>query len=165
MFEAKWLADNSAASAGRQNRPLVRNVMAKLKVALRALGRGELKGEVVVDRIGKLLAREPALLQRVLSELLDAYVNGAIEAQTFVKLKSHASRCAGASETLGSRHARAATAAIRQLIEAARGPLPPVFVLQFLLYDWRQSLAVVHREYGEASGDGATALECRTQSE
>jgi hypothetical protein len=37
---------------------------------------------------------------------------------------------------------------LRSVIEASSGPLPPQFVLRFLLNEWRQYLVRVYRRYG-----------------
>lgn len=46
---------------------------------------------------------------------------------------------------------QAAGAAIRKAIEATQGPLPPAFVVEFLLSHWRRYLALTHRDAGPAS--------------
>jgi hypothetical protein len=38
---------------------------------------------------------------------------------------------------------------LRELIEASSGPLPPQFVLRFLLNEWRQYLLRIYRRYGQ----------------
>lgn len=46
---------------------------------------------------------------------------------------------------------RAAAAVIRKAIADADGPLPPVFLMEFLLRQWRGYLAYVHRRAGSRS--------------
>lgn len=52
----------------------------------------------------------------------------------------------------------AANNVIRNAIEAANGPLPPSFVVEFLLTRWRQYLAAVHRAHGDASQQWKDAI-------
>ena len=52
----------------------------------------------------------------------------------------------------------AANNVIRNAIEAANGPLPPSFVVEFLLTHWRQYLAAIHRVHGEASQEWKDAI-------
>src|SRR5690554_5211680 len=54
---------------------------------------------------------------------------------------------------MASTYFKAATDSIRRHIEAAHGPLPPGFLVQFLLEDWRRYLAMVHRDHGEHSAE------------
>lgn len=72
--------------------------MASFRDALGALARGSLSSEILLDHIEQRLARQPELLAAILAELSGAYSSGIIEAETFVKLKAHARRAAGASE-------------------------------------------------------------------
>lgn len=46
---------------------------------------------------------------------------------------------------------QAASEAIKTAIEQSRGPLPPPFVVQFLLEHWRRYLAYTYRDNGENS--------------
>lgn len=46
---------------------------------------------------------------------------------------------------------RAAASVIRKAIAEADGPLPPSFLMEFLLRDWRRYLAYVHRRAGARS--------------
>ena len=57
----------------------------------------------------------------------------------------------------------AANDVIRNAIEAAKGPLPPSFVVEFLLTHWRQYLAAIHRVHGEASEEWKDAIETSNQ--
>lgn len=52
----------------------------------------------------------------------------------------------------------AANNVIRNAIEAANGPLPPSFVVEFLLTHWRQYLAAIHRVHGETSQEWKDAI-------
>ncbi|MGQ0659007.1 MAG: serine/threonine-protein kinase [Chromatiales bacterium] len=72
--------------------------MASFRDALRALARGTLKSEVLLDHIGRNLARNPQLLTPIIAELSEAYASGLIEADTFATLKAHARRAVEASQ-------------------------------------------------------------------
>lgn len=52
---------------------------------------------------------------------------------------------------MSAEHLEAATALIRQQIENAQGPLPPAFLVEFLLKEWRRYLAAVHHDFGAES--------------
>lgn len=53
----------------------------------------------------------------------------------------------------------AAGAAIREAIADADGPLPPYFLVDFLLSQWRRYLALVHHDQGPASATWANAVD------
>jgi hypothetical protein len=53
---------------------------------------------------------------------------------------------------------QAANAVIKQAIEGASGPLPPSFLVKFLLDYWRQYLALVHSRHGEDSAEWIQAI-------
>ena len=53
--------------------------------------------------------------------------------------------------TAGAEDIRAAATVIRQAIADADGPLPPSFLMSFMLRDWRRYLAYVHRRAGPRS--------------
>ena len=52
---------------------------------------------------------------------------------------------------ISAEHIRAAAGEVRRAIEEMQGPMPPVFVVEFLLKEWRRYLALVHQESGEGS--------------
>jgi hypothetical protein len=53
---------------------------------------------------------------------------------------------------------QAANLVIKNAIEGASGPLPPAFLVKFLLDYWRQYLARVHQKFGEASQEWHKAI-------
>jgi hypothetical protein len=53
--------------------------------------------------------------------------------------------------TLSGEDIRAAATVIRRAIAEADGPLPPPFLIEFLMRDWRRYLAIVHHEAGTKS--------------
>ena len=53
---------------------------------------------------------------------------------------------------------RAAAEVVRSAIERSKGPLPPLFVLHFVLEDWISSLAAIHRRHGKSSGEWCKAV-------
>jgi hypothetical protein len=53
---------------------------------------------------------------------------------------------------------QAANAVIKSAIENASGPLPPSFLVKFLLDYWRQYLALVHSRHGENSREWIDAI-------
>lgn len=55
-------------------------------------------------------------------------------------------------------HLQAVSTALRQVVENAQGPLPPAFVLEFLINQWRRYLFVVHRDQGESSAGWTHAV-------
>lgn len=55
------------------------------------------------------------------------------------------------SNTPGIEDIRAAATVIRRAIADADGPLPPSFLMTFMLRDWRRYLAYVHRRAGSRS--------------
>ena len=59
--------------------------------------------------------------------------------------------------TLGD--VQAAGAAIRQAIANGDGPLPPKFVVEFLLQEWRRYLALTHHRHGPESAAWRAAVE------
>lgn len=59
------------------------------------------------------------------------------------------------SITLGD--VQAAGAAIRKAIADGDGPLPPKFLVEFLLQEWRRYLALTHHRHGPASTAWAAA--------
>ena len=54
---------------------------------------------------------------------------------------------------------KAASTAIRRCIADADGPLPPHFLVEFLLSQWRRYLAMVHHHQGEASVEWSHAVD------
>lgn len=56
-------------------------------------------------------------------------------------------------------HFEAAAAAIRTAIAEGDGPLPPHFVVAFMLCEWRRYLALTRQEYGESSVEWRNALD------
>ncbi|MFO1435177.1 MAG: DUF1631 family protein [Gammaproteobacteria bacterium] len=53
-------------------------------------------------------------------------------------------------------------AAIRHAIEESDGPIPPIFVVQFLLNDWQRYLCAMRDTHGEDSVEMSDALEATT---
>lgn len=64
-----------------------------------------------------------------------------------------------AAHPISAAHFEAAAAAIRTAIAEGEGPLPPHFVVEFLLREWRRYLAVTRHEYGESSAEWRNALD------
>ena len=54
---------------------------------------------------------------------------------------------------------RAAGSAIRRAIAETEGPLPPAFLVEFLLSDWRRYLVRVHQESGADSEEWKNAID------
>jgi Protein of unknown function (DUF1631) len=54
---------------------------------------------------------------------------------------------------------KAAGAAIRKAIADADGPLPPHFLVEFLLSQWRRHLVVIHHQQGELSQEWLAAVD------
>lgn len=52
---------------------------------------------------------------------------------------------------ISTEHIQAASGAVRKAIEDVQGPMPPAFVVEFLLKEWRRYLALVHQESGVES--------------
>ncbi|MGQ0658851.1 MAG: DUF1631 family protein [Chromatiales bacterium] len=136
-----------------------------LKAALKALGRGggALSADALLQSIDGALAQRPEALPEIIAELSEAYYGGALEPQTFAQLMDYARNSARAHEATGVSHLHAAKAAVLQLIEDARGPLPPPFVMQFLLHDWRRYLALVRHRCGESSEEWREAQEATAE--
>lgn len=59
--------------------------------------------------------------------------------------------------TLGD--VQAAGAAIRKVIADSDGPLPPKFLVEFLLQEWRRYLALTHHRHGPASAEWTAAVD------
>jgi len=55
------------------------------------------------------------------------------------------------SATIDRQDVRAAADIIRRAIADADGPLPPAFLIEFLIRDWRRYLAAVHHKAGPRS--------------
>ena len=55
-------------------------------------------------------------------------------------------------------HIQAASEAVRKAIEDVQGPMPPAFVVEFLLKEWRRYLALEHQESGADSEGWRRAL-------
>jgi hypothetical protein len=51
-----------------------------------------------------------------------------------------------------------ATSVIDNAIEASQGPLPPAFLVEFLLDPWRSFLAITHTNHGESSEEWKQAV-------
>ena len=58
----------------------------------------------------------------------------------------------------GLEDVRAAGNVIRQAIAEADGPLPPSFLIEFLLSDWRRFLVFVHYDHGADSAEWQAAV-------
>jgi hypothetical protein len=54
---------------------------------------------------------------------------------------------------------QAAGAAIRKAIADGDGPLPPKFLVEFLLQEWRRYLALTHHRHGPASAEWQAAVD------
>jgi len=54
---------------------------------------------------------------------------------------------------------QAAGAAIRKAIADGDGPLPPKFLVEFLLQEWRRYLALTHRRHGQESPEWTAAVD------
>lgn len=54
---------------------------------------------------------------------------------------------------------RAAGSAIRQAIADADGPLPPAFLIEFLLSEWRRYLVYLHHQHGVDSAPWASVVD------
>jgi hypothetical protein len=54
---------------------------------------------------------------------------------------------------------QAAGSAIREAIADGDGPLPPRFLVEFLLQEWRRYLAVTHRRHGASSPEWQTGVD------
>lgn len=139
--------------------------MISLKEALKALGRGggALSADALLDLINSTLAQRPQAIAEIVADLSEAYYGGALEPQIFAQLMDYARGTAKAHEASGTSHLHAAKAAVLQLIEDARGPLPPPFVMQFLLQDWRRYIAIVRHKWGEESEKWRDAQEATAE--
>jgi hypothetical protein len=62
-------------------------------------------------------------------------------------------------ESVSKEDFQRATAAIRTAIAEGEGPLPPHFVVEFLLGGWRRYMALVRQQAGESSSQWRDALE------
>ncbi|HTT07776.1 MAG TPA: protein kinase [Gammaproteobacteria bacterium] len=69
--------------------------MADLKTALQAYSKGQLKLEVIVQSLDKVLAKNPKLLTQIMAQLGEAFASGLLDAQTFARLKVQAQKSAG----------------------------------------------------------------------
>jgi len=58
---------------------------------------------------------------------------------------------------------QAASEVIKNAIEASQGPLPPAFLVQFLLNHWRRYLALTHRDHGESNEEWVRAVRATEQ--
>lgn len=58
---------------------------------------------------------------------------------------------------------QAASTAIRRAIAEGEGSLPPRFVVEFLLQEWRRFLALTHHQAGPGSADWKEALQVTRQ--
>jgi len=58
---------------------------------------------------------------------------------------------------------QAASTAIRRAIAEADGPLPPRFVVEFLLQEWRRHLALTHHRAGPGSAEWKEAQQVTRQ--
>ncbi len=54
----------------------------------------------------------------------------------------------------------AASAALRNTIAETEGPLPPAWVVEFMLRSWRRYLVLVHHDSGAGSAAWARAIDC-----
>ena len=73
------------------------------------------------------------------------------------RLKNHIDR--GYSVLITTENVRAAGSAIRRAIAETEGPLPPAFLMEFLLSDWRRYLVRVHQEFGADSEEWKNAID------
>lgn len=64
-----------------------------------------------------------------------------------------------AADPISKEAFEAATTAIRATISEGDGPLPPHFVVEFLLRSWRRYLAIVHEQGGGPTGEWREAME------
>lgn len=55
---------------------------------------------------------------------------------------------------------QAASAALRNTIAETEGPLPPAWVVEFMLRSWRRYLVLVHHDNGPSSAAWARAIDC-----
>ena len=55
---------------------------------------------------------------------------------------------------------KAASAALRDIIAETEGPMPPSWVVEFLLRNWRRHLVLVHHDNGPDSVAWSRALDC-----
>lgn len=55
---------------------------------------------------------------------------------------------------------QAASAALRNTIAETEGPLPPAWVVEFMLRSWRRYLVLVHHDNGPGSAAWARAIDC-----
>lgn len=55
---------------------------------------------------------------------------------------------------------KAASAALRAIIAETEGPMPPSWVVAFLLRNWRRHLVLVHHDNGPDSAAWGRALDC-----
>lgn len=66
---------------------------------------------------------------------------------------------AEASSRIGIEDVRAAGLAIRKAIADGDGPIPPRFLVEFLLQEWRRFIALVHHEHGPVSAEWSSAVD------
>jgi serine/threonine protein kinase len=69
--------------------------LADFKTALQALARGELKREVLIKNLEKLLAKSPRTAEKILQQLREAYGSDMIDAQTYASLKKRVQELSG----------------------------------------------------------------------
>ena len=55
---------------------------------------------------------------------------------------------------------QAASAALRTTIAETEGPLPPAWVVEFMLRSWRRYMVLVHHDSGANSAAWARAIDC-----
>ena len=55
---------------------------------------------------------------------------------------------------------QAASAALRSAIAETDGPLPPAWVVEFMLRSWRRYLVLAHHDSGPGSSGWARAMDC-----
>lgn len=55
---------------------------------------------------------------------------------------------------------QAASAALRNAIAETDGPLPPAWVVEFMLRSWRRYLVLAHHDSGPGSAGWARAIDC-----
>lgn len=102
--------------------------MADLKTALQAYSKGQLKLEVIIQNLDKVLAKNPRLLTQIIAQLGEAYAGGTLDAQTFARLKTQAQKSAGmkmsAAEARADATVLAGTAEKTQVLEKTRAEAP-----------------------------------------
>jgi len=102
--------------------------VADLKTALQAYSKGQLKLEVIIQNLDKVLAKNPRLLTQIIAQLGEAYAGGTLDAQTFARLKTQAQKSAGmkmsAAEARADATVLAGTAEKTQVLEKTRAEAP-----------------------------------------